>query len=132
MCCIPGAQVNKRVAKQEQADHSGDPFYPKVQWPSPEACPLCRIPSLSTRGPDAEPEWNEDEVYRFLLAFYGNKATSDAAASLFGNRCVCKGGPCCAGSAAADAICADPSWSRSATALLHALTLVTLFCRSLL
>ncbi|EIE18688.1 hypothetical protein COCSUDRAFT_49169 [Coccomyxa subellipsoidea C-169] len=78
--------VNKRVAKQEAADHSGDPFFPKVQWPSPEACPLCRMPTLAAQSADSEPEWNEDEVFRFLMAFYGESAKANAAATLFGNR----------------------------------------------
>ncbi|CAL8464340.1 g3875 [Coccomyxa elongata] len=79
--------VNKRVAKQEQADHSGDPFFPKVQWPTPEMCPLCRVPTLAAQAADADhPEWNEDEVYRFLLNFYGKSAKREDAASLFGNR----------------------------------------------
>lgn len=84
------AQVNKRVAKQEQADHSGDPFFPKVQWPTPEMCPLCRVPTLAAQAADADPEWNEDEVYRFLLNFYGKSAKREDAASLFGNRWIAK------------------------------------------
>lgn len=78
--------MNKRVAKQEAADHSGDPFFPKVQWPSPEACPLCRMPTLAAQSADSEPEWNEDEVFRFLMTFYGESAKANAAATLFGNR----------------------------------------------
>ena len=60
------AQVNKRVADEEFKDHSGDPFFPKTQWPTPELCPLCRAPSVTggagKGGSEAEPEWNEDEV----------------------------------------------------------------------
>ncbi len=74
------------MAKQEAADHSGDPFFPKVQWPSPEACPLCRMPTLAAQSADSEPEWNEDEVFRFLMTFYGESAKANAAATLFGNR----------------------------------------------
>ena len=56
------------MADEEFKDHSGDPFFPKVQWPPPELCPLCRAPSVTagaTAGKassEAEPEWNEDEV----------------------------------------------------------------------
>ena len=61
------AQVNKRVADEEFKDHSGDPFFPKTQWPTPELCPLCRAPSVTVvsgkGGSEAEPEWNEDEVW---------------------------------------------------------------------
>ena len=60
-------QVNKRVADEEFKDHSGDPFFPKAQWPTPELCPLCRAPSVTAGagkgGSEAEPEWNEDEVW---------------------------------------------------------------------
>ena len=60
------AQVNKRGADEEFKDHSGDPFFPKAQWPTPELCPLCRAPSVTAGagkgGSEAEPEWNEDEV----------------------------------------------------------------------
>lgn len=61
-------QVNKRVADEEFKDHSGDPFFPKVQWPPAELCPLCRAPSVAAgasagkASSGAEPEWNEDEV----------------------------------------------------------------------
>ena len=60
------------MADEQFKDHSGDPFFPKVQWPPPELCPLCRAPSVTAGagkgGPDAEPEWNEDEVCHLLLA----------------------------------------------------------------
>ena len=62
-----GVQVNKRVADEEFKDHSGDPFFPKAPWPTPELCPLCRAPSVTAGvgkgGSEAEPEWNEDEVW---------------------------------------------------------------------
>lgn len=81
-------QVNKRVGEQELQDHSGDPFFPKIQWPPPELCPLCRVPSLAT-GQDQDPEWNEDEVYRFLLAYYADSSKLDAAATFFAGRYGC-------------------------------------------
>ena len=69
---LDAEQVNERVADEEFKDHSGDPFFPKVQWPPPELCPLCRAPSVTAGAgkgvSDAEPEWNEDEVCRLLLA----------------------------------------------------------------
>jgi thiol oxidase len=80
-------QVNKRLAKQELQDHSGDPFFPKTQWPPPELCPLCRVPRLVTgQAAEQDPEWNEDEVYRFLLNFYGDSGKPDAAATFFSGR----------------------------------------------
>lgn len=87
------AQVNKRVAKEELTDLSGDRLFPKVQWPPPDLCPLCRAPSLATAAASEstalEPEWNEDEVFHFLLRFYGDEARRESAAQEFG------GGRCC-------------------------------------
>ncbi len=87
------AQVNKRVAKEELTDLSGDRLFPKVQWPPPELCPLCRLPSLATaaaaESAAREPEWNEDEVFRFLVRFYGDDGRVDAAAHDYGgSRCA--------------------------------------------
>ena len=87
--------MNKQVADEEFKDHSGDPFFPKVQWPPPELCPLCRAPSVAAGAgqggePEAEPEWNEDEVYRFLVKYYGDAGEKADAASVayFGGRQV--------------------------------------------
>lgn len=43
--------VTARVGKSERENHSGDPAYQKVQWPSPEECPHCRRASFVT-APD--------------------------------------------------------------------------------
>lgn len=61
----------------------------QVQWPPPELCPLCRLPgaaSAAAQGAAAlQPDWNEDEVYRFLIRFFGeDPGRTNAAASLFG------------------------------------------------
>ena len=41
--------------------------YCVLQWPTRELCPLCMLPSL---GAQQDINWNEDEVYRFLVHFY--------------------------------------------------------------
>lgn len=69
-CLRPAApQVNARLAEEEKERGDGDPFYPKLQWPTAEVCALCRAPVL--RGAEAaEPQWNEGEVARFLVNFF--------------------------------------------------------------
>lgn len=62
------AQVNERLGAVEKAESLGDPAHPKLQWPTPELCPLCRAPAVGGSGPGA---WNEPEVLRFLQTFYG-------------------------------------------------------------
>lgn len=91
-----GLQVNARLAEEEKERGDGDPFYPKLQWPPPELCPLCRAPLL--RGAEAaKPQWNEGEVARFLLKHYvaapGTKLLRPQAAKkpghAWGGRCGC-------------------------------------------
>ena len=48
-CMHARPQVNSRLAEVERKykhSTSGDPAFPKQQWPFKEACPLCR------QGPD--------------------------------------------------------------------------------
>ena len=59
------AQVNVRVGAAERDGRSGDPAYPKKQWPTVEQCARCR----ATDG--GAGVWNEVEVLRFLQDFYG-------------------------------------------------------------
>lgn len=61
--------MNARLAEEERSRGDGDPFYPKLQWPTAELCALCRAPVL--RGAEAaDPQWNEGEVARFLVKFF--------------------------------------------------------------
>ncbi|WIA44355.1 hypothetical protein OEZ86_007138 [Tetradesmus obliquus] len=110
-------EVNGRLAKIEaKYGHSstGDAAFPKVQWPTKSACPQCRLPTLEKKadergGADGgrrtgeaqaqtdEVQWNEEEVFRFLMKWYGGEPGSgnphDAAA----------GGPAAAAAALAAA-----------------------------
>jgi thiol oxidase len=55
-------RVNARLEEQEtrgEAVGSGDPAFPKVQWPTKDACPQCHT--------GAGGEWNEDEVFKYLV-----------------------------------------------------------------
>jgi thiol oxidase len=58
---------------------TGDPAFPKVQWPTAADCPLCRLPqpsgpSTASKTDEAEPvQWNSEEVYRYLMQQYGRQ-----------------------------------------------------------
>ena len=88
------SQVNARLAEEEKDRGDGDPFYPKLQWPTAEVCALCRAPVL--RGAEAaEPQWNEGEVARFLVSFFSAPAgtvlqrpqAAQKAKRAWGSRC---------------------------------------------
>lgn len=87
-------EVNSRLAfieKKYGHSSTGDAAFPKVQWPTKSACPQCRLPTLEKKsderggsdggrrtgealGPDHEEvKWNEEEVYRFLMKWYGGE-----------------------------------------------------------
>ena len=56
--------VNQRL----QGDHTEDPVHPKIQFPSPAACPQCR---MTIRGRYGTTErWKEEEVLPYLMDFY--------------------------------------------------------------
>lgn len=60
-------QVNARLAREEAKDGTGDPDFPKIQWPSREQCPLCSVPGPN---PGGSLDWNGKEVFVFLINFY--------------------------------------------------------------
>ena len=65
-------RVNARLAAAEARGDdvgSGDPSYPKVQWPTAEQCEACRAPVVGLKRGD-EPRWNEEETYKFLAAYF--------------------------------------------------------------
>lgn len=85
--------VNKRVEGLEDRFHGAPPEFPKLQWPSPEACPTCRgevssskvatdVDSLVHRWAlDAKDrfkaeQWNIAEVIDFLERTYGTPSGS--------------------------------------------------------
>mmetsp|Transcript_19185 Transcript_19185/g.33049 ORF Transcript_19185/g.33049 Transcript_19185/m.33049 type:complete len:662 (-) Transcript_19185:545-2530(-) len=81
-------EVNSRLAGVEVVDGertSGDPAYPKVQWPSIKVCPACHLKAVAGRlkaiGPD-EP-WDEEIVYHYMDRIYHadppDGVTKDAA-----------------------------------------------------
>ncbi|XP_015254552.1 PREDICTED: sulfhydryl oxidase 1-like [Cyprinodon variegatus] len=56
-------RVNNRIA----GDLSEDPYFPKIQWPSPEVCPSCHM--LKDNG---EHGWNENQVLTFLGSYFSS------------------------------------------------------------
>ncbi|XP_008406134.1 sulfhydryl oxidase 1 [Poecilia reticulata] len=56
-------RVNNRIA----GDLSEDPFFPKIQWPSPEMCPSCH--TVKNNG---EHSWNEAQVIPFLGSHFSS------------------------------------------------------------
>ena len=69
--------MNKRLEESEAKAGDGDPAFPKLQWPPAKLCALCRLPTLA---PEQAVSWNLDEVYRFLLKFYGGAPPKVASA----------------------------------------------------
>lgn len=52
-------QVNQRLEREEAATNTGDPAFPKEQWPSADACPPCRSHSLvhTDHASEDKPGW---------------------------------------------------------------------------
>lgn len=58
--------------KEEENLSTGDPSFPKSIWPPRQLCPTCYLnPATST-----EVQWNEDEVFTFLVKYYGQTLAS--------------------------------------------------------
>lgn len=58
--------------KEEKTLGTGDPSFPKSLWPPRQLCPTCYLnPAAST-----EVQWNEDEVFKFLVKYYGQTLAS--------------------------------------------------------
>jgi len=58
--------------KPDSAGH--DPAFPKHQFPSEALCHQCRSGASVGTGPMASVLWKEDNVFSFLMQFYGSNA----------------------------------------------------------
>lgn len=65
-------QVNERLSKEEAAHGTGDPKYPKMIWPPKQLCPSCHL----TSSQKSEVKWDKDEVFKFLISYYGETLLS--------------------------------------------------------
>ena len=85
--------VNRRLS----GDTSEDPHFPKVQYPSPEQCPICHWTSAKGNKPGTrchefdldsnkqEPlQWSENEVTLHLCRIYGHSHISHDKCTLLG------------------------------------------------
>ncbi|KAF7808794.1 sulfhydryl oxidase 2-like isoform X1 [Senna tora] len=66
-------KVNERLMKEEASLDTGDPKFPKMVWPPKQLCAFCYS------GHDQKNnriKWNEDEVYKFLMNYYGKMLAS--------------------------------------------------------
>ncbi|KAK4371150.1 hypothetical protein RND71_010625 [Anisodus tanguticus] len=66
-------KVNERLMKDEASLGTGDPEFPKVIWPPKQLCPLCYLNQGKTSNENSKIDWNEDEVFKFLVSYYGKE-----------------------------------------------------------
>eukprot|EP01024_Parvocaulis_polyphysoides_P065981 TRINITY_DN771_c2_g1_i2.p1 TRINITY_DN771_c2_g1~~TRINITY_DN771_c2_g1_i2.p1 ORF type:complete len:507 (-),score=38.97 TRINITY_DN771_c2_g1_i2:826-2346(-) len=59
-------KVNKRLAQEEKDEGTGDPGFPKIQWPPASVCSDCYLTNN-----EQEPAWSYPHVYKFLMHYYG-------------------------------------------------------------
>lgn len=62
--------------KEEKDLDNADPSFPKIIWPPKQLCPLCYRSSSRTADGAMQVEWNEDEVFNFLVNYYGKMLVS--------------------------------------------------------
>ena len=54
--------------KEEASLETGDPKFPKTIWPPKQLCSSCYLSKSSKKG---QIEWDNDEVFKFLVSYYG-------------------------------------------------------------
>ncbi|KAK4430282.1 Sulfhydryl oxidase 1 [Sesamum alatum] len=64
-------QVNKRLMKEEPPLGTADPEFPKIIWPPRQLCPSCYLSGSGKSDGYSWTDWDQDEVYRFLIGYYG-------------------------------------------------------------
>ncbi|URD74187.1 Erv1 / Alr family [Musa troglodytarum] len=69
-------RVNERLNKEEKELGTGDPRFPKIIWPPKQLCRSCYVSSSRKRRSNMKMDWNEDEVYKFLVGYYGRTLVS--------------------------------------------------------
>ena len=69
-------KVNERLMKEEKDMGTGDPSFPKAIWPPKALCPSCYRSSSRTSDGALQVDWNEDEVFTFLVNYYGKTLIS--------------------------------------------------------
>jgi thiol oxidase len=69
-------KVNERLMKEEEELGTGDPSFPKVIWPPKQLCPSCYRSSSRTAAGAVQVYWNDDELFQFLVNYYGKMLLS--------------------------------------------------------
>ncbi|KAL0380843.1 UNVERIFIED_CONTAM: Sulfhydryl oxidase 1 [Sesamum angustifolium] len=64
-------KVNKRLVKEEPSLGTADPECPKIMWPPRQLCPSCYLTGSGKNDGYSRIDWDQDEVYRFLIDYYG-------------------------------------------------------------
>ena len=62
--------------KEESSLGTGDPKFPKSIWPSKQLCPSCSVTPSQKNNASGQIEWDSDEVFKFLVNYYGKKLVS--------------------------------------------------------
>ncbi|KAL7001044.1 Sulfhydryl oxidase 1 [Sarracenia purpurea var. burkii] len=80
-------KVNERLMKEELSLGTGDPKFPKLIWPSKQLCPSCSLPRSQKNNGSGRIDWDRDEVFKFLVSYYGKMLVSTYKdKGLLGNR----------------------------------------------
>lgn len=66
-------KVNERLMEEETSLGTGDPEFPKAIWPPKHLCSSCYISPSKTRKENSKIDWDEDEVFKFLVSYYGKE-----------------------------------------------------------
>lgn len=75
--------AHNRVNHRLSGDITEDPQHPKIQFPSPEMCPSCR---LKAEEDSDEIIWDEVQVLRFLRHFYGKQNIVSPGSDQYGSK----------------------------------------------
>lgn len=68
--------VNERLMKVEATSKTGDQKYPKIIWPPKSLCPSCSLSLSKKNNSSIQVHWNKDEVFKFLVRYYGKTLVS--------------------------------------------------------
>ncbi|KAG8639199.1 sulfhydryl oxidase 2 isoform X1 [Manihot esculenta] len=68
--------VNERLMKEEASLGTGDPNFPKIIWPPKQLCSSCYLSHGQRDDGTSWIDWNKDEVFKFLINYYGKALAS--------------------------------------------------------
>ncbi|PIN14316.1 FAD-dependent sulfhydryl oxidase/quiescin [Handroanthus impetiginosus] len=67
-------KVNERLMKEEASLGTADPKFPKIIWPPRQLCSSCYL--SKSRKDKGQIDWDHDEVYKFMMRYYGETLTT--------------------------------------------------------